>query len=108
MLSFLHKGQNHSYATDLLDSRLSCACCAAIHMVFDDPCDIEERANSLSEVGYEEGNEVYRNACANEGRLVRRAPTPDGGLLKKTDTARRVSQARSTPTSRMKRDILRG
>lgn len=68
---------NFSYVTDLLDSRLSCACRADIRSPFDDPGNVEERANALNEVAYEKGKEENCYVGANEERWVGRAATPD-------------------------------
>jgi hypothetical protein len=48
-LGLIRKRYELSYTADMLDDRLSCAFCADIYLHFDNPHDVEERTNSLSE-----------------------------------------------------------
>jgi hypothetical protein len=62
---------NLSYATDLIEGRLSCAHPAYIHALTDDPGKVEERANGLSEIAHEKGKKLFCSVGANEERFVR-------------------------------------
>ena len=76
ILTLLWKEQPFSYVTDLLDRRLSGAHWADVCSPFDNPGNVEERANALNEVAYEEGKEEYCDVGANKKLLVGRAATP--------------------------------
>lgn len=86
-----------SYVTNLLNGGLGCAQRASICTLFDNPLYVEERANALSKIAYEKGEEIYRNVGANEKCFGRRTATPDRGHLgiDKAICSRRVSQALS-------------
>jgi hypothetical protein len=61
-----------SYVTDLLESCLSRAQGADVRSLFDNPGNIEERANALDKVAYEKGKEIYGDVGADEESLVGR------------------------------------
>ncbi len=73
---------NRSYATDLLEGRLSRAYSAHIYTLFHYPGDAEERTNGLSEIAHEKGKEEFRCVGENEERFIRRTAAPCHGHLK--------------------------
>jgi hypothetical protein len=73
---------NPSYATDLLEGRLSCAYSAHINALFDDPGNVEEGANGLSKIAHEKCKEVFRSVGENEERFIRRMIAPHHGHLR--------------------------
>jgi hypothetical protein len=76
----------HSYITELLDSRLSCAQRADVYTFFEDPWNVEQRANALNSVAREKRKEVYRSVRANERCFDRRMAKPDCGYLEIEET----------------------
>ena len=49
---FSVKEEKVPYVTDLLGSRLGCACYTDIYTAFDNPGDVEESTNSLNHIAY--------------------------------------------------------
>ena len=76
------KGQKHSYASDLPDSSLNLTYSVTLYTVIDDPRHVKERANCLSKVAYEKGDEVHPDVGASERRFVKRMTNPNCGHLR--------------------------
>jgi hypothetical protein len=88
----------HSYITNLFNRCLGCAQRADIDTLFDNPRNIEERADALEKVAQEEGEEIYRDVGADEGNFVGRTATAECGHLTMAEPrrGRRVSEACSS------------